>query len=45
MKIRITGKGRNMALIDPLTGHKVFISNATQKSNHGPKKALLEAVL
>jgi len=45
MKIRITGRGQNRALIDPLTGKKVFVSNATQKSNHDPKKALLEAVL
>jgi len=43
--IRMTGKGRNKALIDPLTGHKVFIHDNHNKSHDGQNKALLEAIL
>ncbi len=45
MKIRITGKGQNMALIDPVTGQKVFVSSKAQKADHRHNKGLLEAVL
>jgi len=44
-KIRIIGKGQNKALIDPITGRKVFIQDRTTKSPQGPHTALLEAVL
>ncbi len=45
MKIRITGKGQNKALIDPLTGKKVFIQDHDKKSTGGRSKALQEAIL
>jgi hypothetical protein len=45
MKIRITGKGRNRALIDPLTGQKVFLQDHDKKPTGGRSKALQEAIL
>jgi hypothetical protein len=43
MKIRITGRGQNRALIDPLTGQKVFLHD--KKPTGGRSKALQEAIL
>jgi hypothetical protein len=45
MKIRITGKGQNKALIDPLTGHKVFIHDNHNKSHDGSNTGLMEAII
>ncbi len=43
--LKFTGKGANRAIIDPLTGQKVFVSSRAKRSNHGPKNALLDAIL
>ena len=45
MKIRITGKGANRALIDPLTGQKVFLSDKNAQCSQRAPTGLREAIL